>query len=108
MLGLKWLAVVVVADAVLTMNRNFCTDGFTRIIASAMAALTLATGFMALGGLLLAAVAGGLWWKPAQPPSAAPATQQNPTAAACCGYCPLPAFPLLVGLIDPLSGHRSY
>ncbi len=60
MLGLKWLAVVVVADAVLTMNRNFCTNGFTRIIAAVMAALTLATGFMALGGLLLAAVAGGL------------------------------------------------
>src|SRR5690606_27149440 len=61
LLGLKWLAVVVVADAVITMNRNFCTDGFTRMIAALMAALTLATGFMALGGLLLAALAGSLW-----------------------------------------------
>ena len=103
LLGLKWLAVVVVADAVLTMNRNFCTDGFTRMIAALMAALTLATGFMALGGLLLAALAGSLWWKPAQPPSAAPATQQKPNGRSLLWLLPFAAFPLLVLINAPVT-----
>src|SRR5690606_35018374 len=102
MLGLKWLAVVVVADAVLTMNRNFCTDGFTRIIAAAMAALTLATGFMALGGLLLAAVAGGLWWKPAQPSTATPATLPKPNGRSLLWLLPFAALPLLAVINSPV------
>src|SRR5690606_11712247 len=103
LLGLKWLAVVVVADAVITMNRNFCTDGFTRMIAALMAALTLATGFMALGGLLLAALAGSLWWKPGQPPSAAPATQQKPNGRSLLWLLPFAAFPLLVLIDSPVT-----
>ena len=102
MLGLKWLAVVVVADAVLTMNRNFCTDGFTRIIAAAMAALTLATGFMALGGLLLAALAGGLWWKPAQPSTATPATLPKPNGRSLLWLLPFAALPLLAVINSPV------
>ncbi|QQD24000.1 chromate efflux transporter [Venatoribacter cucullus] len=102
MLGLKWLAVVVVADAVLTMNRNFCTDGFTRIIAAAMAALTLATGFMALGGLLLAALAGGLWWKPAQPSTATPATLPKPNGRSLLWLLPFAALPLLAVISSPV------
>lgn len=102
MLGLKWLAVVVVADAVITMNRNFCTDGFTRIIAAAMAALTLATGFMALGGLLLAAVAGGLWWKPAQPSTATPATLPKPNGRSLLWLLPFAALPLLAVINSPV------
>ncbi|UZK03804.1 chromate efflux transporter [Venatoribacter cucullus] len=102
MLGLKWLAVVVVADAVLTMNRNFCTDGFTRIIAAAMAALTLATGFMALGGLLLAAVAGGLWWKPAQPSTATPATLPKSNGRSLLWLLPFAALPLLAVINSPV------
>lgn len=102
LLGLKWLAVVVVADAVITMNRNFCTDGFTRIIAAAMAALTLATGFMALGGLLLAAVAGGLWWKPAQPSTATPATLPKPNGRSLLWLLPFAALPLLAVINSPV------
>src|SRR5690606_18847699 len=102
MLGLKWLAVVVVADAVITMNRNFCTDGFTRIIAAAMAALTVATGFMALGGLLLAAVAGGLWWKPAQPSTATPATLPKSNGRSLLWLLPFAALPLLAVINSPV------
>lgn len=102
MLGLKWLAVVVVADAVITMNRNFCTDGFTRIIAAAMAALTLATGFMALGGLLLAALAGGLWWKAAQPSTATPATLPKPNGRSLLWLLPFAALPLLAVINSPV------
>ena len=102
LLGLKWLAVVVVADAVITMNRNFCTDGFTRIIAAAMAALTLATGFMALGGLLLAAVAGGLWWKAAQPSTATPATLPKPNGRSLLWLLPFAALPLLAVINSPV------
>src|SRR5690606_18743352 len=100
--GLKWPAVGVVAAAVSTMKRNFCTDRCTRLIAAAMAALTLATGFMARGGLRLAALAGSLWWKSAQPPSAAPATQQKPNGRSLLWLLPFAALPLLAVINSPV------
>src|SRR5690606_9414426 len=67
-----------------------------------MAALTLATGFMALAGLLLAALAGSLWWKPAQQPSAAPATLQKPNGRSLLWLLPFAALPLLVLMNSPV------
>jgi chromate transporter len=56
--GLKWLAVVVVADAVLTLGGKFCRDRFTRGLALATAvALWL---FPGVGVQLLALVAAAL------------------------------------------------
>src|SRR5690606_14973201 len=103
LLGLKWLAVVVVADAVITMNRNFCTDGFTRMIAALMAALTLATGFMALAGLLLAALAGSLWWQATQQPAAVPASVQKPNGRSLLWLLPFAALPLLAFISSPVT-----
>ncbi len=101
LLGLKWLAVVVVADAVLTMNRNFCTDGYTRSIAVAMAALTLATGVMALVGLLLAAVAGALFLTSNSNSSTEPL--HKPTGRSLWWLLPFIALPLLLLLQSPVA-----
>lgn len=67
LLGLKWLAVVVVADAVLTMHRHFCTDFLTRMVALAMAAVTLTQGPEALWGLLAALLLGAWLGSPQVP-----------------------------------------
>ena len=98
--GLKWLAVVVVADAVLTMNRNFCTNTFTRIIAVAMVVLTLATGFMALAGLLLAAVAGAMFIKA---PASAERTLAKPSGHSLWWLLPFLALPLLLLMQSPVA-----
>ncbi|WIO73730.1 chromate efflux transporter [Porticoccaceae bacterium LTM1] len=60
--GLKLLAVVVVADAVLTMWNSFCQRQITKILAVGTAAgLWLLPGLITQFGLLLAAAALGCW-----------------------------------------------
>ena len=65
--GLKWLAVVVVADAVWNMGARFCTAPLTRGLALGVALLLLL--WPALWGqvaaLLLAAAVGWYWLRPA-------------------------------------------
>ncbi|MCU5781524.1 chromate transporter [Alcanivorax balearicus MACL04] len=63
--GLKWLAVVVVADAVWNMGRRFCPDALTRTLALATAVLLwwwpgIVTQLLTL---LLAALIGAGWLK---------------------------------------------
>ncbi|EUC69809.1 chorismate-binding protein [Alcanivorax sp. 97CO-5] len=64
--GLKWLAVVVVADAVWNMGRRFCTHKLTRCLAMVVALLLI--GWPTLYGqviaLLLAAIVGWRWLRP--------------------------------------------
>jgi len=71
--GLKWLAVVVVADAVLTLGGKFCRDRFTRGLALATAlALWLFPGVgVQLLALVLAALIGRRWLKPSAAPEEA-------------------------------------
>ncbi len=73
--GLKWLAVVVVADAVLTLGGKFCRDRFTRGLALATAlALWLFPGVgVQLLALVLAALIGRRWLKPSAAPEEADA-----------------------------------
>ncbi|MCH2559522.1 MAG: chromate transporter, partial [Alcanivorax sp.] len=56
--GLKWLAVVVVADAVLTLGGKFCRDGLTRALALATAVLLWA--WPGIGTQLLVLLAAAL------------------------------------------------
>ena len=77
--GLKWLAVVVVADAVLTLGGKFCRDRFTRGLALATAlALWLFPGVgVQLLALVLAALIGRRRLKPSPtPPQAGAADGQ--------------------------------
>ncbi|MBL4569600.1 MAG: chromate efflux transporter [Alcanivorax sp.] len=66
--GLKWLAVVVVADAVWNMGQRFCAGGLTRTIAALVALLLVL--WPALAGqmlaLLVAAAIGWCWLRPQQ------------------------------------------
>ena len=68
--GLKWLAVVVVADAVLNLGGKFCRDRFTRGVALATAVvLWLFPGVgVQLLALLVAALIGRHWLKPSAAP----------------------------------------
>ncbi|WP_370212146.1 chromate efflux transporter [Alloalcanivorax venustensis] len=77
--GLKWLAVVVVADAVLNLGGKFCRDRFTRGVALATAvALWLFPGVgVQLLALLVAALIGRLWLKPSAAPEDAGAGQSR-------------------------------
>lgn len=60
--GLKLLAVVVVADAVLGMSKNFCTNNVTYTIAAftAVALLLAPSLWLQMGVLIAAAILGGL------------------------------------------------
>jgi len=66
--GLKWLAVIVVADAVWNMGQRFCAGGLTRTIAALVALLLVL--WPALAGqmlaLLVAAAIGWCWLRPDQ------------------------------------------
>ncbi|CAM4054964.1 chromate efflux transporter [Shewanella aquimarina] len=64
--GLKLMAVVVVTDAVLSMFKQFCRRGATRLLMLLCASLTLFVGTLAsqLGMLLLAGVFGSLLLAP--------------------------------------------
>ena len=66
--GLKWLAVIVVADAVWNMGQRFCANGLTRSIAALVAVLLVL--WPALLGqmlaLLVAAAIGWHWLRPDQ------------------------------------------
>ena len=66
--GLKWLAVIVVADAVWNMGQRFCANGLTRSIAALVAVLLVL--WPALLGqmlaLLIAASIGWHWLRPDQ------------------------------------------
>ena len=77
--GLKWLAVVVVADAVLNLGGKFCRDRFTRGVALATAVvLWLFPGVgVQLLALLVAALVGRRWLKPAAPPEDAGAGESR-------------------------------
>ena len=77
--GLKWLAVVVVADAVLNLGGKFCRDRFTRGVALATAvALWLFPGVgVQLLALLVAALIGRLWLKPSAAPEDAGAGESR-------------------------------
>lgn len=99
--GLKWLAVVVVADAVLTLGGKFCRDRFTRGLALATAlALWLLPGVgVQLLALAAAALIGLRWLKPS-PSAAAPETEATGGRVA---WLPLALFAgawLLLWLID--------
>ncbi|ROS04697.1 chromate transporter [Sinobacterium caligoides] len=63
--GLKLLAVVVVADATLTMFRAFCRDRIAIILALLMAVslLFLQSLWVQVGGLMLAAIVGMFCWR---------------------------------------------
>ncbi len=77
--GLKWLAVVVVADAVLNLGGKFCRDRFTRGVALATAVvLWLFPGVgVQLLALLVAALIGRHWLKPSAAPEDAGAGQSR-------------------------------
>ncbi len=79
--GLKWLAVVVVADAVLNLGGKFCRDRFTRGVALATAVvLWLFPGVgVQLLALLVAALVGRRWLKPAAAPEDAGAGESRVT-----------------------------
>ncbi len=64
--GLKLLAVIVVADAVLSMSKNFCKDSATRLTAvSAFAVLLFLPGSVTqIAVLIIAAVIGGIFLAP--------------------------------------------
>ena len=86
--GLKWLAVVVVADAVLTLGGKFCRDRFTRGLALATAlALWLFPGVgVQLLALVLAALIGRRRLKPS------PTPPQADTADGRVAWLPLGLF----------------
>ncbi|HAB09860.1 MAG TPA: chorismate-binding protein [Alcanivorax sp.] len=77
--GLKWLAVVVVADAVLNLGGKFCRDRFTRGVALATAVvLWLFPGVgVQLLALLVAALIGRHWLKPSAAPEDAGAGESR-------------------------------
>ena len=77
--GLKWLAVVVVADAVLNLGGKFCRDRFTRGLALATAVtLWLFPGVgVQLLALLVAALIGRHWLKPSAAPEDAGAGESR-------------------------------
>ncbi|MBM7333662.1 MAG: chromate efflux transporter [Alcanivorax sp.] len=96
--GLKWLAVVVVADAVLTLGGKFCRDGPTRALALATALLLWAWPDIGtqLLALLAAALIGLAWRRGGEPPAT------DGTATPRRG--PLLAFALIAGLLWLLPG----
>ncbi|MCC4308692.1 chromate efflux transporter [Alcanivorax marinus] len=96
--GLKWLAVVVVADAVLTLGGKFCRDGPTRALALATAVLLWAWPGIGtqLLALLAAALIGLTWRRGGEPPAT------DGTATPRRG--PLLAFALIAGLLWLLPG----
>jgi chromate transporter len=70
--GLKWLAVIVVADAVWNMGKRFCTSPLTRGLAVAVALLLLVWSSLP-GQILALLVAAAVGWqalRPAQPEAA--------------------------------------
>ena len=73
--GLKWLAVMVVADAVWNMSKRFCTGRLTRVLAVAVAGL-LIIGSSLYGQIVALIVAAGLGWCWLRPDTAAPAEGQ--------------------------------
>lgn len=77
--GLKLLAVVVVADATLSMWRSFCKDKLTRIIAvvSAMVLLVVPGLWIQIGVLTIAAVLGLMLNKSTLSDAKAPAINQK-------------------------------
>ncbi|MCH9782668.1 MAG: chromate efflux transporter [Gammaproteobacteria bacterium] len=77
--GLKWLAVVVVADAVLNLGGKFCRDRLTRGVALATAVvLWLFPGVgVQLLALLVAALIGRHWLKPSAAPEDAGAGESR-------------------------------
>ena len=97
--GLKWLAVVVVADAVLNLGGKFCRDRFTRGVALATAvALWLFPGVgVQLLALVVAALIGRRWLKPAAA-AAEPGAGENRVAWLPFGL--FAAAWLLLWLID--------
>ena len=71
--GLKWLAVIVVADAVWNMGQRFCARGLTRTIAVLVAMLLVL--WPALAGQMLALlVAAAIGWRWLRPDQATPLT----------------------------------
>jgi chromate transporter len=97
--GLKWLAVVVVADAVLNLGGKFCRDRFTRGLALATA-VTLWL-FPGVGVQLLALVAAALIGRHWLKPSAAP--QDTGGGESRVGWLPFGLFAaawLLLWLVD--------
>lgn len=62
-IGLKLLAVVVVADAVIAMAMQFCRQSTTRIIALASAAILLVHFSPVMQMLVLAMAALWMWWQ---------------------------------------------
>ncbi|ABD83139.1 chromate efflux transporter [Saccharophagus degradans] len=70
--GLKLLAVVVVADAALSMFKTFCTTRLAVAIAlaTAIALLMAPTLWMQMAVLITAALVGCVWGKPAPQPAA--------------------------------------
>ena len=95
--GLKWLAVVVVADAVLTMGGKFCQDPLTRVLAVLTAAsLWLWPGIATqLVALLLAALIGQAYRRGQDEPA---------TGTASPRRGPLLAFALIWALLWLLPG----
>ena len=90
--GLKLLAVVVVADAVVTMFKNFCNETTTVIIAllTATGLILLPSLWMQMGCLLVAAVIGSLIGK---------GETKAKRASQAINYLPLGLFILLfIGL----------
>lgn len=96
--GLKWLAVVVVADAVLTLGGKFCRDGLTRGLALATAVLLWAWPGIGtqLLVLLAAALIGLAPRRGGEPPATHGAAPPRPV--------PLLAFALIAGLLWLLPG----
>ena len=90
--GLKLLAVVVVADAVLGMFQTFCRRRLTVALATgtAVGVLVLSFAWAQLGLLALAALAGASWL---------PATSSNDTANSRLRWWPLAVFAGVLALL---------
>jgi|TARA_R100000656_G_scaffold10628_2_gene11083 chromate transporter len=71
--GLKWLAVIVVADAVWNMGQRFCAGGLTRTIA-ALVAMQLVLWPALAGQMLALLVAAAIGWRWLRPDQATPFT----------------------------------
>jgi len=97
--GLKWLAVVVVADAVLNLGGKFCRDRFTRGLALATALILWL--FPGIGVQLLALLAAALIGRSRLKPS--PSRAEEDTVVTRIGGLPFGLFAaawVLLWLID--------
>ncbi len=99
--GLKWLAVMVVADAVWNMGKRFCALPLTRAVAVMVAALLLF--WPTLSGQVLALLAAAaLGWKALRPADDQPATATE--GAAVWRWKPLLLFATLALVPMVLGG----